>query len=631
MRHVGVALAPALLTGALLVSAAPAAASAPAAALAGDTVPAPTSTTTPSTTTTSTSTTSTTAPPASPPTAVTGPASSITLSDAVLAGNVDPNGTATSWYFQYGTTVGYGTKTGERGAGHGSASVAVSSALSGLIPDTTYHFRLVAANAAGTTYGRDDTFTTRASGPAVTTRPATAVGDTAATVHAVVDPNGLATVWYVRYGTSTAYGATTSTTGAGSGLAALSVSVALGALRPGTTYHYQAVARNAIGTSYGADMAFTTSGPPGVATRPATSVGLRGAEVHGVVDPNGIATSWYVRYGTSTAYGATTAPAGVGAGRTPVHVSAFLGALLPATTYHYDIVGRSAAGTAYGADWTFTTGGSPRPTTAAASVVGAFAARLAGSLDPEGRGATWRFQYGPTPAYGSTTAVEHLAAGSAPVAVYAVVSGLSPGTTYHFRLVSSGPGGTTYGGDATFTTPGPTLAASAATVTYGRAVRLSGSIPSGQADAPVQVYGAHTTGGSFVVLATVLTGSNGTWSVDAAPALATAYEVSWDHALSARRLVRVRPAVFLRPGPADRLVARVAEHGRLAGRLLRLQRLVDGRWRTVAAKRLGRRGAVTFRPTLPAGGSRVRALLTGYQAGPGYLTGTSAVHLVHRR
>jgi hypothetical protein len=79
---------------------------------------------------------------------------------------VNPNGTATSVSFEYGTTTSYGGTTALQSIGAGSSAVAVSQAVSGLICNTTYHFRVVATTSFATTRGLDQTFTTTACTPA---------------------------------------------------------------------------------------------------------------------------------------------------------------------------------------------------------------------------------------------------------------------------------------------------------------------------------------------------------------------------------------------------------------------------------------------------------------------------------
>jgi hypothetical protein len=83
------------------------------------------------------------------------------VSDAASVGaSVNPNFSATSYHFDYGTTTAYGNFTSAASAGEGGVAQAVSGTLSKLQPQTTYHFRIVAINAAGTVVGADQTVTT---------------------------------------------------------------------------------------------------------------------------------------------------------------------------------------------------------------------------------------------------------------------------------------------------------------------------------------------------------------------------------------------------------------------------------------------------------------------------------------
>jgi len=95
-----------------------------------------------------------------PPTVSTKAATSVTLNSVTLNGTVNPNGASATYYFQYGTTTSYGSTTSSTSAGSGSSSVSASASLTGLSSSTTYHFRLVATNSAGGSYGDDQSFTT---------------------------------------------------------------------------------------------------------------------------------------------------------------------------------------------------------------------------------------------------------------------------------------------------------------------------------------------------------------------------------------------------------------------------------------------------------------------------------------
>lgn len=101
------------------------------------------------------------APLPKPPNASTGGASQVSYSSATLNATIDPHGTETSYYFQYGSTAAYGAQTPTTPAGAGTVAIPVSQSISGLQPGSEYHYRVVAASAAGTTMGRDRILTTK--------------------------------------------------------------------------------------------------------------------------------------------------------------------------------------------------------------------------------------------------------------------------------------------------------------------------------------------------------------------------------------------------------------------------------------------------------------------------------------
>jgi hypothetical protein len=84
--------------------------------------------------------------------------SSVTTTGATLHGQVHPGGRETKWFFEYGPTVAYGSKTADHKIGEKAGTTPVSATLSGLEPGTTYHFRLYAKNKEGTTRSADQTF-----------------------------------------------------------------------------------------------------------------------------------------------------------------------------------------------------------------------------------------------------------------------------------------------------------------------------------------------------------------------------------------------------------------------------------------------------------------------------------------
>jgi len=398
--------------------------------------------------------------PAKPkPTVTTQAASSVVSTTATLNGTVNPNGSSTTYHFEYGTTMSYGSQSPavDASAGSGSSAVAASTNLTGLTPSTTYHFRLVATNDGGTTLGSDLTFITGAA-PSVTTQAASAVLSTAATLNGSVNPNRLATAYHFEYGTTTSYGSQSPAVdaSAGSGSTSVAVSANLGGLTPLTTYHFRLVATNAAGTRTGSDLTLTTGGKPSVTTQAANSVTSSAATLNGSVSPNRLATTYHFEYGTTTSYGSQS-PAvdpNAGSGSTGVAVATSLSGLTAGTTYHFRLVATNSAGTTYGDDLTFTTLVKPSVATGSASDVGASAATLNGTVNPNGLATTYHFEYGTTTSYGSQSPAVDASAGSGStgVAVSRSLSGLTAGTTYHFRLVATNSAGTTAGDDQVVTT-----------------------------------------------------------------------------------------------------------------------------------------------------------------------------------
>jgi hypothetical protein len=95
------------------------------------------------------------------PSANTSGPKAVTFDSAVLQGVVNPIGSDTSYYFQYGLTRAYGGQTAIADAGAGTHNVDVALAVSGLQPLTVYHYRVVAVNAAGASIGSDRTLLTK--------------------------------------------------------------------------------------------------------------------------------------------------------------------------------------------------------------------------------------------------------------------------------------------------------------------------------------------------------------------------------------------------------------------------------------------------------------------------------------
>jgi hypothetical protein len=220
-----------------------------------------------------------------PPTVVTGAVLSPTPgiapgTTATVGGEVNPEGVDTHYYVQYGSEgeeyshsapflpLGVPLPQGID-AGSGSTPVVLGGAgappevsLEGLAAGGVYHYRLVAYNADGTTYGAAQTVTVL---PAPVVGPASVseITQGSATITTSVNPEGLHTLYELDVGTSTAYG-TPYPGDAGSGSGPVLLAFHLSGLHAGDTYHFRLTASNSNGTSTEADQTFTTvPGPQG--------------------------------------------------------------------------------------------------------------------------------------------------------------------------------------------------------------------------------------------------------------------------------------------------------------------------------------------------------------------------------
>jgi hypothetical protein len=215
--------------------------------------PTPTATLTPSATGTATAT----ATPS--PAVTTNAATNVASFSATLNGSVNPRGSTTTVYFQWGTTTSYGHTTPVQ-TRTGNTSLPITANISGLSASRLYHFRIVATNGGGTSFGSDRTFTTlSATGPpVVTTNPATNVTTSSARLNGSLDPHGLTTTVYFKWGTTTSYGHTTATQ-TQTGNTYRNIIANISGLTTHHTYHFRIVATNSAGTRFGSDRTFTTT------------------------------------------------------------------------------------------------------------------------------------------------------------------------------------------------------------------------------------------------------------------------------------------------------------------------------------------------------------------------------------
>jgi sugar lactone lactonase YvrE len=390
----------------------------------------------------------------------------LTRTSALLPGTINGDGKASKYRFQYGETEALGSETSTQSSGAGEEKV--SATIEGLHAGRTYFFRIVGENENGANYGLIREFTTPTAVEGLSTGPVANLQPTSATLTGSLSPNGFDAHYYFQWGKSAAYGSQSPAppgTDAGEGAEAVKAETGLSGLVPNTTYHYRIVAENSFGTSFGSDQAFTTSGPPRITSEPATAIGHEEATLNAKVNPDELESTYHFEYGETTAYG-TEVPLGgqsIGSGAVPVAVSATLSKLKLGVTYHFRVIAENSAGTSTGPDQKFTTI-APAPVDATyATGVSATGATLHTLINPLGNETTYYFQYGTesckaNPA--SCTSIptppgEDIGAGSEDVAESVALSGLSPSTTYFYRVIAINSLGTSEGPERSFTTDEP--------------------------------------------------------------------------------------------------------------------------------------------------------------------------------
>jgi RHS repeat-associated protein len=389
-------------------------------------------------------------------------ASSISTDSATLRGTVNPNGITTYVFFEYGLTASYGNTTAYSSGLTGNSSISMQAVLTGLEPNTTYHFRMVGLNSNGQWgWGNDRSFITdsETEPPSVTTSSAINIDTTSATMRGTVDPNGTTTSAFFEWGRTSSYGNTTDYVTGLTGSSAISLQSTLTGLDPDTTYHYRLAAVNSEGQwDWGSDRTFATDAetePPTATTSSAIDIGLSTATLRGSVNPNGTTTAAFFEYGLTTSYGNTTDYATGLTGNSSIAIQSSLTGLNSNTTYHFRMVALNSEGQwGWGNDQAFTTASAVLPvvTTLAATLIATTSAQLNGTVNPNGRPASAWFLYGEqTNNMGTVDSPQDVGSGSSPVTVSTSLTGLTPNTTYHVKLTGIGDSAVV-GNDVTFTT-----------------------------------------------------------------------------------------------------------------------------------------------------------------------------------
>ncbi len=337
---------------------------------------------------------------------------------------------------------------------------AVSAELVGLEPDTEYAYCLIATDTSGETEGSAVTFTTGSIVPRIpSTAPAANIATETVTLEGRLTAERAPTVWYFEYapgGSCSAAGASRTPevqdTHTGE---PIEVRASVAGLEAGTEYSACLIARNAVGASAGAQISFMTVAIPPRVLSVLANAGSSEATIEAHVLPGAQHAKCELEYGPTDAYGIRV-PCNEdvgGAGATAkVHVTG----LEPGTEYDYRLLlenssGPSAPGEGTG---TFTTQiRAPLLSAESASEVGSSGASLSGAVAPEGARTRYWFEYGETEAFGQSTPGGEVPAGTGVATVAPeAISGLTPGTLYHYRLRAKNKWHEAFGETQTFTT-----------------------------------------------------------------------------------------------------------------------------------------------------------------------------------
>jgi len=184
---------------------------------------------------------------------------SISGSSAVFSGKINPRGLVTTYHFEYGISNSYGNTTTEKSIGSDSVYIVVGDSVFTFLPNTLYHYRIVASNNNGKIEGFDKTFATpNVTLPSATLWQAKDITTNSATLEGWVHPNGKSGTYYFEYGETPLYGVKTSWGTFGAGLSPFVTIAMIDNLHFGTQYHWRIHCLSDSGEAWSDDGVFTT-------------------------------------------------------------------------------------------------------------------------------------------------------------------------------------------------------------------------------------------------------------------------------------------------------------------------------------------------------------------------------------
>jgi hypothetical protein len=335
----------------------------------------------------------------------------------------------------------------------------------------TVHTRVFAGNDTG---GKEDVVVFEsATSPTPVTEPCPSPGRQTIELEmkGTINPEGLAATSLFEYGETTSYGSTvaSSPSNDGSGDGPVTVTAKVTGLVPHTLYHYRVHASNSELPANGLDVTCETLiAAPAVNDQPVSAVSITDSAsapattfLSGTLNAEHDPATYRFVYGTASAFEQSTPTVDGGSAYGDVEAAQTVEGLQPNTTYHYALVANNEAGMeSISNEGTFTTQPediAPLVQTGSPEAIAGEVATATGTVDPRGLPTSYEIEFGTDTGYG-TEIFGEAGSGTSTIPIAVTLQALSPGTTYHYRLVATNTGGTTYGADETFTTPaGPSV------------------------------------------------------------------------------------------------------------------------------------------------------------------------------
>jgi len=400
-------------------------------------------------------------PKPKPPSVTTQLASQVTDGQAVLRGQVNPQGFDTTAFFEFGADISYGQKTLEQTLAANSVEQNVQAIVSSLACGTTYQYRVVASNSGGVSEGDNLTFTTQScpsSTSELNTQPATNITMSAAQLNGTIKTDKDIN-YYFEYGLGLKFGSKTVSQSMLVNTGATPISFVLDNLLCGRNYYYRLIGEDGIGnvTVSNARILTTLSclEAPVVLTQAATDIRSTGAVLQGSINSRGVASVAYFEYGTPGALTLSTPETSIAASSVAQSLSMEINQLECGADYQFRVVASSSAGIVKGDVLSFTSFNclnEPTISGLAARNIGNDQVEIVAKLISPGEASQVWFEYGETAAYGKITSVQMITATIAPSEFFASLSQLTCATQYHYKAFAKNSTGQTNSEDQVFST-----------------------------------------------------------------------------------------------------------------------------------------------------------------------------------